>query len=194
VLVAAALQAQSSFSPKLTQFLLSHPTASLALSNVFAEASSGRAVQIYYFYTHDESAPNAHHHYLGDSSTVGIFVRENQPACDECISVLFEILNSKGEKRFRELWDLAKSGGISKADFVREIQRQEFQAALAARKIIRTFDLKPEEMAASKSYGDFMKTPDDFDGFLARSHKSSQGGDQKAYEDLYDRIRKTAKQ
>jgi hypothetical protein len=194
VLIALALRAQNSFSPKLTQFLLSPPAASLALSNVFAEASSGRTVQVYYFYTYDESAPNARHHYLGDSSTVGIFVRENQPACDECISILFEVLNSKGEKRFRELWGLAKSGGISKADFVRETQRQEFQAALAARNIIRTFDLKPEEIAASKSYGDFIKTPDDFQAFLARSRKVSQGGNQRAYEELYDRIRTPAKQ
>jgi hypothetical protein len=192
--VAAALQAQNSFSPKLTPFLLSHPTASLALSNVFAEVSSGRAVQIYYFYTDDASAPKAHHHYLGDTSTVGIFLRENQPACDECISILFEVLNWKGEKRFRELWELAKSGGISKGDFVREIQRQEFQAALAAWNIIQTFGLKREEMAASKSYGDFTRTPDNFEAFLARSRKVSHGGDQRAYEELYDRIRKTAKQ
>jgi hypothetical protein len=164
------------------------------LSNVFAEVSSDRVVQVYYFYTSDESAPKAHHHYLGNSSTVGIFVRENQHACDECISILFEVLNSKGEKRFRGLWGLAKSGGISKADFVRETQRQEFQAALAARNVIRTFDLKPEEMAESKSYGDFIKTPDDFEGFLERSRKVSQGGDQKAYEDLYEKIRKTEKQ
>lgn len=108
--------------------------------------------------------------------------------------ILFELLNSKGEKRFRELLDLAKSGGISKADFVRETQRQEFQAALAARNIIRTFDLKPEEMAESKSYSDFIKTPDDFEAFVERSRKVSQGGDQKAYEDLYEKIRKTEKQ
>jgi hypothetical protein len=108
VLACFELRAQNSFSPKLTSFLLSHPATSLTLSNVFREASSKRTLQVYYFYTNDESAPKARHHYLGDSSTVGIFVRENQSACDECISILFEVFNSKGEKRFRELWELAK--------------------------------------------------------------------------------------
>jgi hypothetical protein len=194
VVIRVGANAQSSFSPDLTQFLLSHPATSLALSNAFAEASSVRKVEIYYFYTQDESAPQTRHHYLGDSSTVGIFVRENQAACDQCIGILFELLNSKGEKRFRELWELASSGGISKASFVREILRQEFQAVTATRGLIRAFDLKPEDIAKSKSYTQFMQSPDDFDGFLAHSQKASQGADQKAYEDLYDRIRKTPKQ
>jgi hypothetical protein len=193
VLVGIELQGQNSFSPKLTEFLLSHPKTSLALSNVFAAASSEHTVEIYYFYRTDDSGPSARHHYLGDSSTVGIFVRANQPTPDECISILFEVLNSKGEKRFKELWALAKAGGISKADFARETLRQEFQAALAACNIIRTFDLKPQEIAESRSYSVFLNTPDDFDGFLARSQKISQGGDQKAYEELYDKIRKAAK-
>ncbi len=190
VLVATAVQAQSSFSPKLTEFLLTHPKTSLALSNVFAEASSARVVQIYYFYTGDESAPKARHHYLGDSSTVGIFVRENQSACDECISILFEVLNSKGEKRFRELWGQAEAGSISKKDFVTEIQRQEFQAVRGVQNLIRTFDLKPEEITASSSYRQFMETPESFEAFLAYSRKISKGGNQQNYEELYDRIRK----
>jgi hypothetical protein len=190
VLLAAALRAQNSFSPKLTQFLLGHPAASLALSNVLAEASSERTVQVYYFYTHDETAPKAHHNYLGDSTTVGIFVRENQPAaCDECIGVLFEILKSKGDKRFRELWGQAKSGSISKMDFVTEVKRQEFQAVQAVQNLIRTFDLKAEEIAASSSYRLFMETPKSFEAFLAYSRKVSTG---ETYEELYDRIRKSA--
>jgi hypothetical protein len=191
MLVCIGGQAQNSFSPKLTQFLLSHPATSLVLSNVFAEASSVRAVELYYFCTRDESGRKAHHNYLGDSSTVGIFVCENQPAGDQCICTLFELLNSKGEKRFRELWDLAKSGGISKGSFVTETLRQEFQAVKATRDLIRKFDLKPKEIAESKSYTQFMQSPDNFEGFLVYSQKLSQGGDQKGYEELYDRIRKT---
>jgi hypothetical protein len=146
---------------------------------------------MYYFYTHDESLPRAHHHYIGDSTTVGIFVRENQPACDQCICTLFELLNSKGEKRFRELWGLAGSGSISKGSFVKEMLRQEFPAVKATRDFIRKFDLKPEDVSGSKDYTQFVQSPDDFDEFLTYSRKLSQGGDQKAYEELYDRIRKT---
>jgi hypothetical protein len=192
MLTCLAVRAQDSFSPELTRFLLGHPATSLTLSNAFAEASSGRKVEMYYYYTHAASSPKAHHHYLGDSSTVGIFVRENQPACDQCISTLFELLNSKGEKRFRELWDLAKSGRISKKEFVRETLRQEFQAVKAARSLIQTLDLKPEEIGKSESYAQFMQTPNDFEGFLSYSQKLSQGLDQGAYEDLYDKLRKAS--
>ncbi len=192
--VCLGVQAQNSFSPKLTQFLLNHPAASLALSNVIGEVSSTRTVQIYYFYTLDESAPKARHHYLGDSSTVGIFVRENQPACDECISILFEVLNSKGEKRFRELFGLAKSGGISKERFVREILRQEFQAVTEARKLIRGFGLKKKEVAESTSYSYFTQAPEEFESFLAYSRKLSHVGDQKTYEQLYETIGNTPQQ
>jgi hypothetical protein len=193
IVICFGAQAQNSFSPELTKFLLNHPATSLVLSNTFAETSFTHKVEIYYYYTVDESTPKAHHNYLGESSTLGIFVCENQPACDQCICILFELLNSKGEKRFRELWALAESGGISKENFAKEILRQEFQAVRETQNLIQKFDLKPEDVAKSKSYTQFMQSPNDFETFLAYSQKLSQGGDQKAYEELYDKIRKSSK-
>jgi hypothetical protein len=147
---------------------------------------------MYYFYSFDGSGPKAHHNYLGD--TLGIFVCQNQPACDQYISTLFELLNCKGEKRFKELWGLAKSGGISKTNFVAEIDRQEFQAVKATKDLLGKCDLKPEEITQSKSYTVFMQTPDNFEGYRAYRQKLSQGADQKYYEKLYDSIRKTGPQ
>jgi hypothetical protein len=77
---------------------------------------------------------------------------------------------------------------------VTETQRQEFEAVRAVRNLIQTFDLEPEEIAASNSYRQFMEAPQGFKAFVAYSRKVSQGGDQNAYEELYDRIRKTAQQ
>jgi hypothetical protein len=141
-------------------------------------ALSGRKVEIYYCYTDDESLPKAHHHYMGDLSTVGIFVRENQLPCDECISVLFEVLNSRGQKRFLELFDQAKSGTISKQDFVTEVTRQEFQAVEATHRLLPDLHLTEKEIAKSRSYGQFASIPIEFKAYA-----------QTAYEELYDKIR-----
>lgn len=181
-------------SPKLTHFLAEHPGISVTLSNALSEALSGRALEIYYYYTDNESAPKAHHHYMGDSSTVGIFVRENQPACDECISVLFEAVNSKGEKRFRELWEAAKSGAISKEAFVTETLRQEFEAVKRTQSLLAQFRLTDEEVARSQSYSQFANTPNGFKEFLDQVEEQSQGTTRIAYEQLYDRIRRSAQQ
>ena len=182
------------FSPKLHQFLLEHPEASNSLSNAMAEALSGRTAQIYYFYTNDESVPNSHVNYIGEPSVVGIFVRENQQACDEYLCILFEALNSKGEKRFRELFAEAKFGALSKTNFVREMQRQEFQAVKETQKIVAKLKLKPKEIADSRDYKHFLETPSDLAQFLVYSKKVSQGQYQKEYETLYATIHKKPQQ
>jgi hypothetical protein len=168
-LVDLSASAQGLLSPKLNRFLISHPAVAITLSNVLAEASSNRTVEIYYYYTNDESTPRAHHHYIGDRSTLGIFVRENQQPYDECIGILFEALNSKGEKRFMELFKEAKSGWISRVEFVREIMLQEFQAVKTTKVLIRNLKLDPNESAGSESYQYFINSPDDPEEFLAYS-------------------------
>src|SRR5271167_2793647 len=86
----------SMMSPQLREFLATHPGASKSLSDTFSEAFSNRVVQLYYFYTDDESGPQALHYYLNESSVV-IGIRENQEPGDQCYCLIFEILNSEGE-------------------------------------------------------------------------------------------------
>jgi hypothetical protein len=183
------LHAQEQFSPKLSQFLVAHPAASAALSNVLWEARSVRPVHIYYFYASAQVHLPTTHRYFQDSSAVGIFVRENQSPCDECIDILFEALNLKGEKRFMALFDQARSGRISRGDYVKEMQRQELQAVVATKKLITNFNLSQAEAAESWNYRAFTQTPTEFEKFIDYSNKVSQGQDQKYYEQQYDALR-----
>jgi hypothetical protein len=183
------LDAQQMLSPKLSQFLLDHPDASTALSNVLWEAQSARPVHIYYFYASEQCHLPTTHRYFEDSSAVGIFVRENQSPSDECIDILFEALNLKGEKRFRELFNQARSGAITRQDYVREMQRQELQAVVAAKRLIRNFKLSKKEAAESWNYRAFTQTPTEFEKFVAHNSKVSQGQTQKYYEQQYDALR-----
>jgi len=185
--------AQNIFSPKLNQFLLAHPAVSISLSNAFSQACAGRRVDIYYYYSRDQSGPKGSHRYLEDSSVLGIFVRENQEPVDECISILFEALNSKGENRFKKLFDDARSGAVSRSEFAKEILRQEFQAVKEAKTLIEQFKLSDQETTRSQSYRFFKDTPAKFEDYLNYANKASQGQDQKAYEQMYDAIRATPK-
>src|SRR5260221_8516873 len=116
-------------SPKLGRFITEHPEAGGALSNALSDAFVSKKLQsrFYYFYSDDPSAPTALHYYP-DKSSVALVIRENQQPCDECICLIFEALNSMGQNRFQDLFERAKTGTISKTNFVREVMGQELQA------------------------------------------------------------------
>jgi hypothetical protein len=177
-------------SPKLRQFLVGHPVASVTLSNVFVEAFSNRSVQLFYFYSDNESIPRANHSYP-DEASVNIFIRENQLPSDECICLIFEMINSEGEKRFLQLMDMAKSGTISKQDFVKEMMRQEFEAVRKIQSLIGGFNLSKPETQESYYYNRLAKCPSNFEDFLTYKKKVSPNRDQvKEYEQSYDYLQK----
>jgi hypothetical protein len=193
-LLCTSAGAQNTFSPKLFQFLRDHPTAARALSNATTQAASGKTIQVYYFYASDASSPRSHHHYIGDQSVVGIFVQENQPPCDECISILYELVNSRGEKQFLKLFEMAKSRAITKKDFVMGLLREEFEAVKITRDVITKWDLRAETVAGCQTYQYFTNAPKHFEEFLTYARKASQGQVEKAYERLYENIQNTARQ
>jgi hypothetical protein len=188
-LLCASSYGQQAMSPSLSEFLTAHPEAQTALSNVLCEAQSIRPVHLYYFYASERCHLPTMHRYLDDGSVLGIFVRENEPACDQCIDIIFEALNSKGEKRFMELLDQAKSGGISRQDYVRDIQRQELEAVVAVKQLVSKFRLSTKEASESRSYKEFLESPTEFGKFVAYSRKTSQGQYEKFYEQQYDSLR-----
>ena len=178
-------------SPKLRQFLADHPAALQALTGAISESFSNRTVRLYYFYSDDETVPRAGHYYP-EKSSVGIVIRENQEPSDEYISLIFEILNSQGEKRFLDLVEQAKSGAISKTDFVRDLMRQEFQAVKKLRGLIDSFKLSKKEKDTSYFFKKFAECPEDFEAYLSYARKVSPNRDQtKEYEKAYDSLRKT---
>jgi hypothetical protein len=189
VMVSASAGAQNAFSPKLNQFLLDHSVIYQTLSNAMVSAATGRKVELYYFYAGGGAAPKAHHHYIGDMTTVGIFVQENQSACDECISILFETLNSKREPQFLKLFNQVLAGTIKKEEFVREMMREELKAVIETQELLLKWPPEEVAKAGSEDYAYFAKAPKRLEDFLAYSSKNSHGSYQKGYEELYDKMR-----
>jgi len=179
---------QQGLSQKLSQFLVDHPAFLSALSNVLWEAQSKRPVHVYYYYANEQCHLPTIHRYLDGSAILGIFVQENQTPCDEGIDILFEVLNSKGEKRFTELWNKVESKAISKEDYVREMLREEFKAVVASKKLIMNFKLSEKEAGESRNYKWFMEGPSEFEKFLTYRNKAGLAQSDNYYRQQYDMI------
>jgi hypothetical protein len=180
-------------SPKLKALLASNPPARTALSNACAAAFSGRTVGLYYFYCDTEAIARAYHFYpntVGQAAVV-ICIRENQEPWDELITLLFELLNSKSEKQFEDLYERAKAGTIAREEFARATIRLEFEAVKATRDVVRGFHLSRKERRKAYYYNRLLDCPNDFDGFLSYTEKISKSRDPiKDYEAQYDALRK----
>jgi len=175
-------------SPKLKTFLTDHPAASKALSSELFLAFGSRLLTIYYFYTDDKSSPSAEHYYPKATSVV-ITVKENQQPSDECICLLFEMINSEGEPRFQQLSAMARAGTISRETYATEILRQEFVALKKMRSLIPTFQMNSNEIKESDYYGTIMSCPDDFTQFLIYRLKVNPNRDSLLeYEHWYDSL------
>jgi hypothetical protein len=185
------LNSNYSVSPKLRQFITDHSAASKLLTDTLSESFSNRTVQLYYFYSDDESIPRAFHYYP-DESVVGIVIRENQQPSDEFISLLFEVLNSENEKRFQEITQKAESGALSKANYATEILKTEFEVVKRTRELIRGLNLNKKEISESYLYNRYIECPNKFEDFLSYKKKVSPQRDQiKEYEMQYDSLPKT---
>jgi hypothetical protein len=180
-------------SPKLKSLLASN-AARTALSNACNAAFSGRTVGLYYFYSDNDAVPRAYHYYpntIGQAAVV-ICVRENQEPWDELTSLVFELINSKSEKQFTELYERAKAGTVSRDEFGKAMLRLEFEAVKATRDLVRGFSLSPQEKQKSYYYTRFVDCPNDFDAFLSYTKKVSPKRDPiKDYESQYDALRKS---
>lgn len=182
---------ESHLSPKLRQFLIEHPGAMNALTNSVSEAFSNRTCSVLYFYKENSSEARAYHFY---PNTIGLpdvmlCVSEQQKPLDEFITLLFEALNSRGEARFTELSNAARSGTVSRSQFAREILRQELEATKSTREIVLKLKLGKKEK--TEFYRIFAECPNDFDPFLAYSKRIGNRDVVKEYETKYDQLRKS---
>ncbi|MDB6016687.1 MAG: hypothetical protein JWR19_1176 [Pedosphaera sp.] len=118
-------------------------------------------------------------------------IRENQQPIDEFISLLFEIVNSTGEKQFLALSAKAEAGTISKSDFVRDVGIEEFKATKRVRDLLRKMTFNKNETLNSYFYKRFKDTPDDYEAFDLYSKKVSPNRDvTKDVESEYDFLQK----
>jgi len=182
----------SMVSPKLRRFLIEHPAASNTLVRTISEAPNGQVLQLYYFYTDDNSITSSYHYYSGESM-VGIVVRENQEPLDEFISITFEILNSEHKKEFEALVRKARSGDVSRIDFARQMIEVEHKAEKQVRKLLLGLGLSTDEISASHFYKLEIEVPDDPKEYLAYIEKlnSSRRDAIREYEEKYDYLRKS---
>lgn len=179
-------------SPKQRDFLREHPQAAAVLTNAVGEAArdGGRRLQIYYFYSADRSLANAGHYYPSEG-IVGVTIREDQSALDEYLCLLYEVLNSMGEPKFREIFDKAEKGDLGRRDFAVEILRVEFKAVLRMRQLLLELKFKNSLTKKSDFYKAFLNCPDDFDKFLEYKKKIANGEDPtKSYEQQFDLLKK----
>lgn len=182
----------STMSPQLREFLSEHREVANALSNVLGEVSemfSNRTVQIYYFYSDDKSVARASH-YSPDWYRSVIGIKENQQPSDECLCLIFELLNSESDKQFGEICQKAASGNITRADFAREMLRQEYHAVRKMQKLLQDFKFGQSGFTDSDYYKAFVNCPDTFDAFLNFSSSAvSERNAFKEYQPEYDALR-----
>jgi hypothetical protein len=182
----------SRLSPDLQKFMVAHPAALTVLSNAFSESFSNRSVGIFYFYSTNEAEARAAHCYPGAGAPeVFICVQENQHPIDQFITLLFETLNARSERQFKNLMDDAYNGAVSKDVFVATIGRLEFAQTLTTRALLTPLHFSKKEIKQSGYYERLLNCPTNYDGFL-EYQKNTRGkrDPDKFYEDEYDQLRK----
>lgn len=182
----------STVSPQLKGFLTDHPMAVKMLTNAFAEAFSKRTVRVYYYYTDDDTEGRAAHFYPGSIgiSDVVIQVRANQKPVDEFICILYETLNTEQEKRFKELWQQAKAGTVSREEFARGIVKTEFEVAKRTRDLIHTLELDGQAKEGADLYPRAFECPDKFEDYVGYERRMNKVDPFLEYELKYDALLK----
>jgi hypothetical protein len=188
--LAGQLRVMPLLSPKLREFLGAHPLAAKELDQVITEDFAHRSVQVYYFYTDDETAARAFH-YCPTTNAVVFCVRENQNQVDEFLCILFEMLNTKKDPEFRMLQNMVRLRGISRTNYARDMIKVEFATLQEEKTIINNLHFSNPEIAQSATYRHFMDSPSKFDDFLANSKKLANRDVVKQYEDQYDSLQGT---
>ena len=130
--------------------------------------------------------------YYPSDSELGVIIRENQDPADEFIGLLFELLNSEGERRFQELFQQARAGTISKRDFTQEVLKHELKAVKRTRDVLVSLKFRKGAVSKSHSYKQFLECPDTFEDFVQYTKKISPAkrdvfGE---YDAKYDALRK----
>jgi hypothetical protein len=117
-------------------------------------------------------------------------LRENQEPWDELLCFEFELFNSRNEPRFLKLQQRAVNGTISREDFVTEICRIEFDAAMATRASITTYKPSENDRAKSSFYSVILNCPTNVTEFVPYVRTLYNGWDRTAdYKQQYDDLR-----
>jgi hypothetical protein len=183
----------SRMSPDLQKFMVAHPGALTVLSNAFSQSFSNRSVGVFYFYSTNEAEARAAHYYPGAGGAPEVFicVQENQYPIGQFITLLFEILNARNERQFKNLFEDAYNGSVSKKVFVATIGHLEFARTLETRALLMPLHFSRKEIKQSDYYERLLNCPTNYAGFLAYEKVTRSKRDpDKFYEAEYDQVRK----
>jgi hypothetical protein len=188
---AEEVQILNMVSPKLKEFLLEHSVELKCLTNALSQAFTDRKLELFYYYSDDESTPRSFQSYPSES-VVSITIRENQQPVDQFICLLYEVMNSESEERVGKLCRMAQTKDISRTTFAHDLLKMEFDTLKKTRDLIRSLNFSKKDISASFYYESFMKCPDNFEAFLTYEKTLSSNYDPLAnYELEYDSLERT---
>lgn len=158
-----ALDFVHALSPQLQQFLRDNVTASNYLTSILDVQTRVRWLEIHY--ANDLSGPDACHDSPAPDHSI-IRLTNGQQPIDEYTGVVFELLNSSHEEKFRALDDQARAKKVSQREFVRETIRIEYESYLKLKSDLPRLKFSEKDIAASAHYKNELNTPEKFEDFF----------------------------
>ena len=137
-------------------------------------------------------SPDAEHAWSSRYHLVKIEVSNKLLPVDQLLALSFELCNAQGHLGMDVINGQAVTGQITREDFINEIDRREYAAALRVKKIFeKLLPLSTNELSATSLNQALMKIPDDFHEYQAwsvRIHSQNYINAQKLYGEQYDQL------
>lgn len=110
----------------------------------------------------------AEHGFMPDSKLIVMRLSDRISAADQLTALCFEICNAQAFADVEELAAQARTGSISREDYIQKKSRKEFEAVLRARIIIRErLPMSSDDQRATNLYRHLMDAPDEFHAYQA---------------------------
>ncbi|WOO39674.1 hypothetical protein [Rubellicoccus peritrichatus] len=190
VIVFGRLGAESEsvmLSPVLTEYLAENPKMNAVASKILREGIGDWPVEVFYFYSNDESRARAFHT-VARERKIFIFIRENQSAYDQFLCLLYEALNATSQPKFQKVVAEASKGNISAEAFAESIMQIEHGTTMRVQDILRK--LSPSESDKEDSYlhNRIINCPADYEASREYTKRVSPNRDlKKEYIEKYHR-------
>lgn len=127
-------------------------------------------IKDYRFYW-DQEAPStsvADHKLLPEHRLIRIHVSQKLCPADQLLALAFEIYNAHGHFSFDTVTAQAAAGKISREEYISEIDKREYGAALEVKKCFtKLLPLTSNEVATTTLYKMILEIPDEFQEYQA---------------------------
>jgi tetratricopeptide (TPR) repeat protein len=173
-------------SPELQQFLRENDSASKYLAGILEVQLRVRAFTVIYTTNYFGSTAC---HVNKRPDLAEIWLSKGEEPLDEYLSLVYELLNSSHEEKFRNVREQASAKKISRRDFIREFIKIEQEAHLKLKADLRKLALSDKDIASSRQYELQLKMPDTFEEFyLGCKNVSDDWSPARDYSQMYDSL------